>query len=127
MGTFQQEIVIFSPDGARSETLSATVDTGSTYTQIPAGVARRLGLDPEEQRNFRLAGGRRVRRGVVYADVSVEGKRIPTLCVIAGADSPPLLGAVTLEQLGVAPDPIAKRLVPTEGLLLTLLDEGLLS
>ncbi|MBI2885756.1 MAG: aspartyl protease family protein [Chloroflexi bacterium] len=124
MGTFQYPLTIFSPEGARSETLEATVDTDATYTQLPQGVARALGLQPQEQRVFRLASGERVERDVAYVQLQVNGRRISTPCILAPDEAPALLGAVTLEELGVAPDPVNKRLVPAEGLLLTLLAQN---
>lgn len=38
-----------------------------------------------------------------------------------------LLGSVTMEQLGLAPDPIEKRLKPTEALLMIMQTNALFS
>ncbi|MEM2991474.1 MAG: Retroviral aspartyl protease, partial [Halobacteria archaeon] len=40
--------------------------------------------------------------------------------VVFGEENVYLLGSVTMEQLGLAPDPIEKRLKPVEALLMNL-------
>ena len=45
--------------------------------------------------------------------VEIEGLEVSATPVIFGDKGVFLLGAVTLEQLGLAADPVRKRLVPT--------------
>ncbi len=49
--------------------------------------------------------------------VTVDGETVAASCIFGDAGSLPLLGAVTLEECGLAPDPVQKRLVPVTGLL----------
>ena len=44
MGTFTYPIEVISADGSRSETVDATVDTGSTFTCLPASLLHELGV-----------------------------------------------------------------------------------
>jgi hypothetical protein len=44
----------------------------------------------------------------------LDGHEVTTPCLIA-TESPALLGAVALESLLLAADPVAKRLMPVEG------------
>ena len=53
------------------------------------------------------------------ARVTVDGRSVVTPVLFAPTDdAPPLLGAVTLESLGLGVDPIGQRLVPQDLLLL---------
>ncbi|MDE2684337.1 MAG: hypothetical protein OXI54_09325 [Chloroflexota bacterium] len=46
MGTFTYPLEVISRDGSRSETVDATVDTGSTYTCLPATLLCEFGIVP---------------------------------------------------------------------------------
>ncbi len=111
MGTFRHSLeVARSPKGPWAA-LDAIVDTGSTYSQIPRAVAKRLGIVPSESRRLLTADGRRVTRPVAVVEVRLNGRSYPVLCVLAGPREPVLLGAVTLETFGLAADPVHRRLV----------------
>lgn len=118
MGTFRVTIEIGDPVGERYERVEALVDTGATYTVVPAFTLRRLGVVPHVRDAFLLADGRRVEREIGHTWVRVDGRAVITLVVFGEPDDPAALGAHTLEGLRLAPDPVAKRLVPVPGLLL---------
>ena len=48
----------------------------------------------------------------------VEGREVVTLVLFNEEGTPPLLGALALEGVFMGVDPIAKRLVPVEGLMM---------
>ena len=50
--------------------------------------------------------------------VEIDGNRLTTIAIFGDPGSEALLGAVTLEQFSLAPDPVSKRLVPVEALLM---------
>ena len=50
--------------------------------------------------------------------VRLDGRVLPTVCVMADDGQPALLGAVTLETFGLTVDPVNRRLVPAELYLL---------
>ena len=50
----------------------------------------------------------------------LDGSEEMTLVVFGEDDVQPLLGAVTLEEFLLAPDPVRKRLVSVHGLLMSL-------
>ncbi|MEX1252976.1 MAG: aspartyl protease family protein [Dehalococcoidia bacterium] len=114
MGTFFHPITLIGPSGER-ETLDALVDTGSTFTSIPRDVLAKLGVEPRREVRLRLADGRSHLRQLGRVLVQLDGVEELTFVIFGEPDSPPAIGAVTLEvsQLGV--DPSAKRLVPVEG------------
>ena len=120
MGTFRVDIEIGDPAGQRYEKVEALVDTGATYTMVPAPLLERLGVVPHVRDAFVLADGRRVDRDIGRTWVRVDGRLELTLVVFGEPDAPSLLGAYTLEGLRLAADPVGRRLVPVPGLLLRL-------
>jgi len=52
MGTFSATIELGDPLGQRFESLDAVVDTGSTYTVVPASLLVRLGVVPYVRDTF---------------------------------------------------------------------------
>ena len=118
MGTFRVSIEIGDAAGQRYEIVEALVDTGATYTTLPAPLLERLGVVPHVRDTFVLADGRRVDRDIGRAWVRVNGRAELTLVVFGDPGTPALLGAYTLEGLRLAADPVGRRLVPVPGLLL---------
>ncbi len=118
MGTFSATFEIGDPQGERYESVEAVVDTGSTYTWVPRDVLGRLGVHPESRMEFETADGRVIERDIAETSVRLDGRRRTTIVVFADEDDSPLLGAYTLEGLGLAVDPLGQRLVPARGLAL---------
>jgi clan AA aspartic protease len=94
------------------ETLEFLIDSGAVYSVVPAEVLERLGIKPLTQQVFRLADGSKItrRKGVA---VFKHNERIGGADVIFGepGDSQ-LLGAFTLEALGLSLDPLRRELTP---------------
>ena len=90
------------------------VDTGATYTTLPASLLHELGVAPLGRRRFLLADGRRVDSHFGEAMATIDGERVTTLVVFGEDGGPALLGAYTLEGLGLAVDPVERRLVPAD-------------
>ena len=117
MGTFSCLIEILSADGSRSETVDALVDTGSTYTCLPATLLHELG----DRRHYRriqseLPDGSIVEDAVGEARIRVEGIERSTIVIFAGEGAPAQLGAYTLEGALLVVDPVHQRLAPTHAL-----------
>ncbi len=96
-----------------SEEVELLVDTGATLLVVPEDLAGRLGLAPRRRHQV-VIGGRRETWPVAEVRLTLDGQEVTTPCFIAPA-GPPLLGAVALESLFLAVDPVAKRLVSVEG------------
>jgi clan AA aspartic protease len=118
MGVFRTEMTIGDLAQQRRVTVEALVDTGATYVTLPAPQLRRLGIEPTERRTFILADSRSAEYDVGFALVSLDSRNAPTLVVFGDEASEPLVGAVILETLGLAVDPIGKRLIPVPAYLL---------
>lgn len=116
MGTFSYPLEIISADGARFETIDALVDTGSTFTCLPAALLREFGVVPYRRIQSELADGSVVEDEVGIVHVRVEGIETPTLAIFAEEGAPALLGAYTLEGALLVVDPVRQRLAPTHAL-----------
>ena len=118
MGTFSHDITLFAPSNSHSETLTALVDTGATFTSVPAPILESLGVSPQRAVRLRLANGEVSEQQMGEVLVELDGVRATILCVFGPPDAPPLIGAHTLEAFLMAVDPVAQQLVPTEALWL---------
>ncbi len=119
MGTFRYPIRIGRLDGSAFEQVDALVDTGATYTWIPRATLDRLGISPTDRRQLQLADGSLIEREIGLALTTVDDRTVATICIFGDEGTRPLLGAVTLEELGLAPDPVRQRLIPVVGYLAT--------
>lgn len=118
VGTFRVTVEIGDPQGSRFQAVEALVDTGATYTWVPASVLAGLGVAPTFHFPFILADGRRIERDMAETRVRLDSQERITLVVFGDEGTEPLLGAYTLEGFGLAPDPVNRRLIPVPGLLL---------
>jgi hypothetical protein len=95
-----------------SEELEFLVDSGAVYSVVPASVLERLGIRPYAEQEFRLANATRIvrKRGAAFFRY---GDRIGVADVVFGEpDDYCLLGALSLEALGLSLDPLRRELVP---------------
>ena len=88
------------------------VDTGAVYTVLPRSVWSRLRLRPRRTVEFTLADGGVIARPMSACWIEIEGTSAPSPVVLGEADDGPLLGAVTLETLGLMVNPLSRELVP---------------
>jgi predicted aspartyl protease len=73
---------------------------------------RALGLAPERELEFVLADGTTLTRGVSECGFEVEGRRATSPVVLGESEDEALLGAVTLETLGLVLNPLNRTLQP---------------
>ena len=118
MGTFTHAITMFDPSGQRSETVEATVDTGSTFTLMPTPLLERLGAVPRRTIRLRQASGQIIERSLEDVEAQLNGVRGIIACLLGEPNDPPIIGAVTLETFLLGVDPVEQRLVPVVGLQL---------
>jgi len=118
MGEVRVEIAVINPrTGARSEAITALADTGATLTVVPGPFLESLGIEKVRTVSLVLADGQRAQRHVGDAVVAIDGDAAPCRVVFGEADDAALLGLTVLEQLGLAVDPVQRRLVPADFLL----------
>jgi len=116
VGTFHIPVEIGDTRGERWETVEALVDTGASYSWIPADILSRLGVLPSFRREFATADGRVIEREMAETFARYDGEQHNTLVVVGDEGSMALLGAYTLEGFGLAADPVNRRLIPVRGL-----------
>jgi predicted aspartyl protease len=121
VGTFKVPIEIGNQEGQLFERFEALVDTGSTYTVIPASVLNRLNVRPHRRSVFELADGSRREWDMARTWVKLDGQLEQTLVVFGAETDELILGAVTLEEFLLAPDPVRGRLMPVPALLMSLM------
>jgi predicted aspartyl protease len=113
VGLFRVKGRLTGPEG-RSEEVDLLVDTGATLLVVPRELADRLEFKTGRSQPVVIAGGRREVWPVAEVRLALDGQETTTPCFIAPG-GPALLGAVAIESLFLAVDPVAKRLVPAEG------------
>lgn len=117
MGTFKMPLTVGNLTTGATEAVDALVDTGATYSTIPASVLERLGIAPSRTRRFRIASGERVEFPTAMAYFETGGYEGEAR-VVFGPEDQYLLGTTTLEDMLLVVDPVSKRLVPEEALLM---------
>lgn len=121
MGTFSVPALLANPAHPEQQlTLDLLVDTGATWTVLPAEVVARLGLETRGDRTVALASGDRVTYGAGQVTIQLDGEQLVTIFLAGPEGCLPLLGAVTLEEFGLAPDSVRQVLVRVAGLLASL-------
>ncbi len=87
------------------------VDTGASFTMLPAGFLSKLGVESDLDVEFTLADGRK--QTLPIGDVRVRiGLRETYSPVIFGPDDRFLLGAITLQIFGLIVDTTHHKLIP---------------
>ena len=118
MGLFKAEVQVRNPAGGAFVEISPVVDTGAVYSMLPESLlCQELGLAPQDAKEFTLADGTKRTYGIGEARFRVEDVE-RTTPVIFEDDDMYLLGAVTLQSLGLIADTTHHRLIPAPELFL---------
>ena len=117
MGTFPVELWIGNLFTDAGTNVEALVDTGATCSMMPRSVLEELGIEPVAMRRSRITDGSRVELQTSWARFSAEGQNAIAR-VSFGPEGIFLLGATTLEDLGLAVDPVDQRLISQESSLM---------
>jgi len=93
------------------------VDSGATYSLLPKVDWEALGLEPKREEMFTLADGTQVARAVSEAYLALPQGEAHTPVILGKEGDEALLGAVTLEILGLVLNPFDRTLQPMRMLL----------
>ncbi|MCK4312736.1 MAG: aspartyl protease family protein [Candidatus Cloacimonetes bacterium] len=94
------------------EKVEFLVDSGAIYSVVPSHILERLNIKPIGEQEFRLADGTKIVRKKGIALFKYKEK-IGGADVIFGEEGDSiLLGAFTLEALGLVLDPLRRELKP---------------
>lgn len=88
------------------------VDTGALFSVLPTKSWKALRLQPERTAEFVLADGTSIERGVSECRFEIEGSAATSPVVLGEANDGALLGAVTLETLGLMLHPLTREVLP---------------
>lgn len=101
------------------EELELLVDTGASYSWFSRQRVEALGIRPTGRMQFRTIDGRMLEREVAPVFIRSDGHIGGDTIVVAESGDAEVLGAHTLESLGLAADPVQKKLIPTMGMAFT--------
>src|SRR5438874_6948530 len=113
MGLTVLRVKVGNPAKPRvTEELEFLVDSGAVYSVVPSRILRRLGIKSVATEEFRLADGSAITRRKGIALFRYQDK-VGGADVIFGEEGDSLLlGALTLEALGLVLDPLKRELRP---------------
>jgi len=104
-----------SPKNIRKrEEIDFLVDSGAFYTFVDGAVLKRLGIAPEDTRNFLLANGDEIKRKIGIARFEYQKHRGGAPVVFGEPGDENLLGATALEALGFMLNPVKRVIVPID-------------
>lgn len=120
MGLTVLEIGVGNPANPEvTEKVEFLIDSGAIYSVVPSPILEKLGIKPLAEDEFLLANGTKVVRKKGIA-LFKYGERVGGADVIFGEeDDHKLLGALTLEALGLVLDPLKRELKPLPMVLAT--------
>ncbi len=109
--TLELEVAnVAAPEASR--TVEFVIDSGAVYSFIPERILRELGITPLAEEVYRLANGGHIVRRKGVALFRYAGRIGGADVVFGEEDDATLLGATTLESLGLALDPVKRELKP---------------
>jgi clan AA aspartic protease len=109
MGLTFIEGTVTGPSGKRRR-VRFLVDSGANYSLLPVRVWKSLKLKPKRTVEFALADGTLIRRPVSECHIALAGEDGHTPVILGETGDEALLGAVTLENLGLVLDPFKRTL-----------------
>lgn len=112
VGTFSADFILWNADQTVSRSLNGLVDTGASYTMVPASILEELGIEREDTETFNLADGSRRDYDLGFARMELDGKRRRVAVIFGPENAGVLLGALALEMFALAADAKYRRLIP---------------
>jgi clan AA aspartic protease len=118
MGITNVRATVGNPaDPSRRCEIEFLVDSGATYSLVPADILDQLGIASHSEREFVLGNGEIVRRRMGSALFEYRGQRGDSLVMFGEEGDSALIGATTLEGFGYILDPFRRELKPMPMLL----------
>jgi predicted aspartyl protease len=120
MGIFTAKMRVWNPANVSpGEEIDVLVDTGASYSWVLRTRLEPLGVRAVRRMQFPTIQGQTIERDLAPVFVATDGFTGGDNVVMAEPGDMEVMGAHTLESLGVTVDPVGKKLVPTVGLALT--------
>ena len=113
MEAFSVKVRLWNPaQPQKIEEFDARVDAHSTFSLISRERLERLGISPSRKMGFYLKRGYVVEEDMASVYLEVDGRPVGDVVVMAYPEEE-VIGAHTLNGLGVVADLAQKKLVPT--------------
>jgi clan AA aspartic protease len=96
------------------------VDSGAVYSLVPGKILDELGIEPYKEMNFSLADGTSIKRRISSAYFEYGDESGPAPVIYGEEGDTALLGATTLEAMGLVLNPFTRTLHPMRMLLAEL-------
>jgi predicted aspartyl protease len=113
LATFTVKVKVWNPaDPARFAELEAWADTGAAYSWISKSRLEPLRVQHVRRLQFQTIEGHTIERDLAAVFLSADGFTGGDNVVIAESGDLEVLGAHSLESLGLSVDPVHKKLVP---------------
>ena len=93
------------------------IDSGAVYSLVPGKILDTIGIEPYKEMSFALADGTSIKRRVSSAYFEYENEGGPAPVIYGEEGDTPLLGATTLESIGLVLNPFSRTLHPMRMLL----------
>lgn len=113
VGVFYADFTLRNPERTHARDLNGLVDTGSSYTMIPAAIMAELGIAPDQTKWFLLANGDTQDFPVGWARIELDGQE-DNVQIVFGPEGRVLLGSIALETFALAVDAKNHRLIPAD-------------
>ncbi len=96
----------------KSADVEFLVDSGAVYSLVPGKILDEIGIEPYKEMSFSLADGTSIKRKISSAYFEYQGKGGPAPVVYGEEGDTALLGATTLESIGLVLNPFTRTLHP---------------
>lgn len=107
------KIKIINPANEKnSQAIQMMVDSGALYSVAPGSTLKKLGIRARSKKVFTLANGEAIERLIGDAVFEYLGERGASPVIFGESGDSQLLGAVTLEALGLMLDPLKREIRP---------------
>lgn len=102
------------------EDVEFLVDSGAVFSLVPGKILDKLGIEPHREMSFSLADGTSIKRKIGDAFFEFENESGAAAVIYGEEGDSPLLGATTLETLGLVLNPFTRTLHPMRMLLVVI-------
>ena len=114
MGSFSAKLRVWNPSAPEKvEEIQAMVDAAAAFSWIHRERLERLGAQLLRRIGFRAIDGSMIERDTAAVWVASDGFSAPDIVVMADPKDMEVIGVHTIEGLGLAADPVQKKLIPT--------------
>ncbi len=100
------------------------IDSGAVYSLVPGKTLDEMGIEPYKEMSFSLADGTSIKRKISSAYFEYQGEGGPAPVVYGEEGDTALLGATTLESIGLVLNPFTRTLHPMRLLMAGLKNDS---